>query len=191
MTRHELEEFLNILRRAEWNVATSAGDALNLNPAVLARYPHIPDAYLAFLRHVAECSNPMQTAWFLCASDYNADGSDDITFRWNEWERLGLEAADGDQEEVERIRQFWDSHLPIMSSVRSDYAYLAILLSPADCGAVVYGFAPEFEEPPQRVCSSFDEFLVAFGRIVAGAAVGDRDGGGDGPLAGREYRDFL
>lgn len=191
MTGHELEEFLNILRRAGWNIATSSGDVLNLNPAVLARYPHIPDAYLTFLRHVAECSNPAQTAWFLCASDYNADGSDDTTFRWNEWERLSFEAADGNQEEVERIRQFWNSHLPIMSSVSSDYAYLAISMSPADYGAIVHGFAPEFEESPQRVCGSFDEFLDAFGRIVAGETISLPKEGPGVPLVGREYRDFL
>ena len=44
---------------------------------------------------------------------------------------------------------------------------------------------------PQRVCGSFEEFLDTFGRVVTGAAVGDSDDGGDGPLAGREYRDFL
>ena len=88
MTRQELDGFLDALRQAGWNVATNADDALNLNPDLLARYQRIPDAYSAFLRHVTECSNPAQTAWFLCASDYNADGSDETDLSL---ERMGAD----------------------------------------------------------------------------------------------------
>jgi hypothetical protein len=191
MTTQALEEFLDTMRRAGWNVVGNKDDTLSLAASLLARYPRIPDAYLTFLRHVAQCSNLTEDAWFLCASDYNADGSDDTTFRWNEWERIGLDALADYQEEIERIKRFWDSHLPIMSAVHSDYAYLAISLAPAEYGAIVYGYGPEFEESARRVCGSFEEFLDTFGRVATGAAVADGEDGGDGPLAGREYRDFL
>ncbi len=156
-----------------------------------ARYPRLPEEYLDFLGHVEVCGDAAQNAWFLCETDYNADGRDDTSFRWNEWERIGLEAAEGDAEMIEDIRRLWNLHLPIMSAVHSDYAYLAISLDPANYGAIVYGYAPEFEATPTRVCGSFDEFLGVFRRYVLGEAAVQYQGAAGELLTRREFWDFM
>ena len=137
MSKLDLEAFLHTLRTAGWHVRISDRDALDLNPKVLGRYSVIPEPYLEFLRQVAECINAAQNAWFLCVGDFNGDENDATTFRWNEWERIGLDAAEGVEELIGPIVQFWDTHLPIMSSVHSDYSYLAISLVPDEFGAIV------------------------------------------------------
>ena len=55
---------------------------------------------------------------------------------------------------MENITHFWDTHIPMMSAVHSEYAYLAISLSSEEYGAIVYGYAPEFEESVTKICDS-------------------------------------
>jgi len=191
VTRDRLEQFLDTLRRARWNVVTMRDDTLDLNNLLSGRYSRIPDAYLTFLRHVAECSNPAQNAWFLCAADYNADGRDSTTFRWNEWERMSLDAAEGDEELIQNVTQFWDCHLPILSAVHSDYAYLAIALAADEYGSLVYGYGPEFEESARKVCASFDAFLDLFEGMVAGEVPVTYQDASGVTLIRREFSDFL
>ena len=92
-----------------------------------------------------------EAVWLLGARHYRQDS--EYAFAWNEWERLSLEAADGDPAWQERIRAFWDRHLPIANSVRTGYAYVAFSLDEA---CFVVGREPEFEET-RRVAGGLDE----------------------------------
>ena len=67
---------------------------------------------------------------------------------------MSREATDDDPE----VRQFWANHLPIMMSVKGDYAYVALRFVKRRCRSVVWGWGPEFEEA--SVCAkTFAEFL--------------------------------
>ena len=57
------------------------------------------------------------------------------------------------QQEV--IKQFWDSHLPVMMSVKSGYAYLAL---EQETLRVVEGHEPEFEKT-SVIAPSMVDFL--------------------------------
>ena len=70
-------------------------------------------------------------------------GESGLAFAWNEWERQSIEAAEGDEELERRVVAFWDSHLPILLSVKSGYAYFAIEQSSL---RIVRGEEPEYEE---------------------------------------------
>lgn len=89
--------------------------------------------------------------------DQNRDGH----FRWNEHELMCLDAAGGDNEEMDRIRAFWDRHFPFMFAVHSDYDYLAVDLNPEVYGQIVHGYMPEPEQT-SLVARSFSEFVLTF-----------------------------
>lgn len=164
----ELAQLLEWLRQAGWEVVLRDNLPLSLGAAVLSRYRHVPEDYRSFLKQVAVCINPGKTGWFLCEDDYN--GNTPADFHWDSWERLSLEALAEDQDEVARIRQFWDEHFPIMFSLRSGYAYLAIALTQEDYGRIVYGYEPEFEEV-SVLCQSFSELVTMMTRAVIGEEV--------------------
>lgn len=167
MTNERIEHFVNDLRSTNWIVVTKSEHTVNLASSILSRYPNIPASYLNFLGHIAECTNSRQNVWFLTEADYNADGKDDSVFRWNEWERLSIDASGDDTAAIQEVKNFWDVHIPIMMSTKSDYAYIAISLNPNDFGAVYYGYEPEFEDT-KKVCESFDEWLDLFQNIIMG-----------------------
>ena len=96
--------------------------------------------------------------WFLGTSDYARKSKGG--FRWNEYELMAIETADGDTEGRAKVIAFWDRHLPFMLAVHSDYDYLAVRL---EDGVVVHGCAPEWELPIP-IAKSFVEFLADFER---------------------------
>jgi hypothetical protein len=75
-----------------------------LPPEVSARHPKLPAAFIKFLGGVASCENDNQTAWFLCEADYA--GTSGAAFRWDEWERMSLEAAGDDRHLATAVRAF-------------------------------------------------------------------------------------
>lgn len=77
---------------------------------------------------------------------------------------MSLEAAEGDKNLENKVRLFWNAHLPIMMSVGGCYEYYAIHLTN---GNIVHGSEPEFEES-SIVAESFADFLL---KIVAGEMV--------------------
>ena len=77
----------------------------------------------------------------------------------NEFELMGLEALADDKESCDMIRLFWDSHIPILMSVKDGYQYLCIDLSPENYGKIYYGVEPEFEDSAEFVCDSFNHLL--------------------------------
>ena len=136
------QKLLAALRQRGWTVRAVSGARKLLPPALSARYRRIPVDVERFLSALKLCRSPNATVWFLTAEDYAKQRGSG--FRWNEIERMSLEGADGDMAWQAEIRSFWDGHLPIMLAVHSDYDYLAVRL--AD-GAIVHGYAPEWEEP--------------------------------------------
>lgn len=84
-------------------------------------------------------------------------GSSDLAFSWNEFEKISLNSAEGDDDWKQEIIKFLDRYLPVIISVRSGYAYYTIDTK-SSSGVVVYGFEPEFEEI-EEVSNYFNEFL--------------------------------
>ncbi len=160
----KLPDTLRRLQEQGWSVVTRRNRKLRLPAEVAARHPKIPPALTEFLGGLASCENDAQTAWFLCEGDYG--GTSGAAFRWDEWERMSLDAAADDRRSAEAIRRFWDEHLPFLLSVRDGYAYFAVRTAADGFGRVVAGREPEFEETSQ-VSRTFEEFLS----LLAGGEV--------------------
>jgi hypothetical protein len=176
------ESFRALIKRG-WNVRL--GDARELlNPDQRRRYRHLPERVSEFLAVICECSSPERDVWFFGPDDYAREDPQGI--RWDECERISLEAAADDPVATEAIRRFWDSHFPIMMATHSDYDYLAIETGPNASSAVVHSYAPYFEEP-SLVAGSFDEFLDELARAASSDSpswpfdifLGTRPGAGD------------
>jgi hypothetical protein len=127
-------------------------DIKNLPQNVFERY-NIPIEYKQFLENIESCINADENVWFLCIEDYLPKSEDD--FRWNEFELISLESADDDAELINRIKNYWNKHFPIIMSVRGDYEYYAINV---ENKKIVYGCEPEFEES-KIVAHDFYELL--------------------------------
>ncbi len=109
------------------------------------------------------CEDAEQKAWFLCEADYAE--SRGAAFRWDEWERMSLDAAGDDAEFADAVRAFWDAHLPFMLSVRDGYAYFAVRTAADGFGTIVRGREPEFEVA-STIADSFAEFVAS---VVSGS----------------------
>lgn len=143
------------LRRQGWTVSGEDAAPRQLPLCVSGRYHNPPAEWMEFLNCVRSCVSPGETTWFLCLDDF--ERQDEVSFRWNEWELISLQAAidDQDTEWQSSIKAFWDNHLPICLSVKGGYGYYAIRLSD---GVVVHGTEPEFEET-REAAPSFGQFL--------------------------------
>ncbi len=160
---NELTYFIDKFHQYGWMVRIKDDHSVDLGSTVSDRYPRLPSEYLQFLMSVSECTNPLANAWFLCESNFN--GQSDYETHWDEWELFDIEACKADKREVEAIRAFWDTHIPIALSVKSDFAYLAIDLGDDHFGEIVYGFAPFFLEP-SAVAASFGQLLIRLTRLI-------------------------
>src|SRR5215470_4959968 len=155
MTDQEWEDFAVALVRRRWRLEQKSPEQpLTLSAEIQRRYPQLPEEYETFLNLFASAVSPDGKAWFLCEGEYN--GNSDCVWPWNECERQSLEAGGKDAALAESIRAFWDEHLPIAFSVKGEYAYLALTVSPEDFGSVVYGHEPEYEDG-EIICGSFGE----------------------------------
>lgn len=163
MTDQDLTNFLALLENKGWKVTLKSDDDLVLIEPFVSRYPHIPKDYTLFLRRVESCINRDESIWFLCASDYNE--TNDLAYRWNAFEIISLEAAEGDEQLISEATDFWDHHFPIVMSVGGDYSYIGLRVSANDFGAVVEGYTPCFEEV-SRECDSFGEFVKLFSAVL-------------------------
>lgn len=131
-----LDQYLMLLRSKGWKITESSG-VVDLNESFRRRYPRIPEQYEKFLSRVASCANADDTVWFLCTAEYN--GTSDVVWAWNEFEKIDLEGA-GDDEERTGITTFWDTHLPFLYSVGGEYAHRSFRMSGPEFGSVVDGF---------------------------------------------------
>lgn len=165
MTNQQLDDYLTLLTNAGWKVELATSGNVELAEAFRRRYASIPESYMMFLRRVASCANANDTVWFLCAGDYN--GTSQSAWAWNEFEKMGLEAAE-DEKESARLVEFWSSHLPFMYSVGGDYAYLGFRMTGPSFGSVVDGYDIELTTVSD-VAASFEDFV----RLHSAAVNGD------------------
>jgi len=149
-------DLIQQLRQRGWTVIERSAPNFRLPPELAARHPKLPKSLAEFLGRIASCVDSTQTAWFLCEADYA--GTADSAFRWDEYERMSIEASDGDPQLLASVRAFWDTHLPVLLSVRDGYAYYAVRTAEDGFGRVVEGREPEFEEA-LVVAESFEDFL--------------------------------
>lgn len=138
-------------------IVTKRLERKELSPDFLSRYSNLPVDYLEFLQQFQVITNECENVWFNSIEDFNGDSNSG--FRWNEFELMGLETFDDDEEETEIIRCFWDTHVPIVLSVKDGYRYLSIDLSSENYGKIYCGVEPEFEESAELVCDSFNHLL--------------------------------
>lgn len=172
--RSPIAAFVAAASAAGWAVETRTPTPPILGPEVDRRYPRLVPSHIEFLKSVSGCVNAKKTSWFLCESDYQttADTSPEA-WRWNEYELMSLDAATGDADWQEKIRRFWDAHLPVFMSVETgDYDYVAIEVSHEGFGNVVHGVSPEFEVVT-RVAATFDDLLMGFARVLRGESTSD------------------
>jgi hypothetical protein len=122
-----------------------------------ARYGSLPTAVETFLGGLELATSADETAWFFTPSDYLRN--DPSAISWNECERISRESAET-ADQLLQIVSFWDGHLPFAMASHSDYDYLALVVShhSTPAGAIVHGYAPEFE-CPSLLFRSFDSFL--------------------------------
>ena len=148
--------FFDRLQSRGWKIERYEGASPGVPEALRRRYP-AAEQWLSWIGGVKSAVSGDEAVGLLCAEDYA--GQSATAFRWNEWELLSLESAEGDPAWEAEIRRFWDLHLPIVMSVAGGrYSYHA--LSAAD-GAVVSGGEPEFEAC-ERTAGSLREFAEKF-----------------------------
>ena len=155
------------LLRCDWHVGRCRQREDLLPWELRNRYPRLPGEVERFLAELEVCHNSKDTVWFLTRDNYHP--TPDGRLRWNEHELMSLDAADGNAEEMIRIRAYWDRHFPFMFAVHSDYDYLAVDLNPETYGHIVHGYMPEPEQS-SLVARSFTEFVEAFVMTLCGEA---------------------
>lgn len=138
-----------------WLISYKEQPSFELPEEVHDRYKSFPGDFTQFITNYQSVTDSNETTWLLCSDDYSLQDKD--AFRWNEWERLSIQAALDDKDSVwqENIRKFWDKHLPILMSVADGYEYYAIRISD---GIIVRGCEPEFEDC-LKVADSFAELI--------------------------------
>jgi SMI1 / KNR4 family (SUKH-1) len=161
-------DLLAALETKGWTVRRAAASSPLLPPPVQQRYPRVPAELTGFLEALESCVNAEENIWFLCPGDYRTEAAEG--FRWNEFELMSLEATD-DPAEQEKIRRFWDQHLPFMLAVHSDYDYIAVSLAEKTYGQIVHGCGDDFEDP-SPVAASFAQFLALLKEEAAGVTDG-------------------
>jgi hypothetical protein len=151
----KMDKIRNFVKWAEnngWKITTKNNILENFPKDIVERY-NIPDEYKKFLENIEVCTNVDENVWFLCIGDYLPKSED--SFRWNEFELISLEAADGDIEMINEIKNYWNKHFPIIMGVKGGYEYYAINV---ENKKIVYGYEPEFEEG-KIVSNNFEELL--------------------------------
>ncbi|REJ96411.1 MAG: SMI1/KNR4 family protein [Planctomycetota bacterium] len=116
------------------------------------RYPWLPDDVIEFLNTFDAVVSPSRKAWFTTRAELC--GRTNSAFRWNEWEEESLSVAEDDTAWQDSIRAFWNKHFPLLLSVKSGYAYVAIR---SDL-KIVAGEEPEYEETT-KIADNFSDFL--------------------------------
>lgn len=159
-------DVLNKLIAMGWTVELNEARRNTLPIEILQRFEQIPGEVIDFITSITEMVAPDEKSWFLCWPDYAPATTS--AYQWNEWELQSLDSAAGDVRAQSEIRSFWNSHFPIMLSVKSGYAYFAVRMSDA---SIVVGEEPYYESPTviapkffdflQHVCNS-DSHLARF-----------------------------
>lgn len=155
------EELLACLKNQGWKIEMNMENGCVLPDEISSRYKNIAPHWYDLISGLNVLMSEDETTWFLCCKDFCEQGEN--AFQWNEWEKISLESAEDDEEWKKEISAFWDTHFPIVMSVKDGYSYYAMSM---EDGAIVYGCEPEFEEC-ETVAECFDDFMkkIANGKI--------------------------
>lgn len=148
-----MKAFAAYMKEKGWNIEWSETQSESLPEHITNRYKNIPEQWTEFIRSIKRMISSDETTCFLCTEDFDAQSAE--AFQWDEWERISLESAGHDEEQTDKIKKFWDAHLPIVMSVNGGYSYYAIAVKD---GSIVYGTEPEFEAC-ENAAASFTDFL--------------------------------
>lgn len=154
-----MNDFVAWAKRNNWQVELS-NEVRELPEWAFRRYSGLPANYVNFIQHINVLSNKADTTWFLSIDNFKG-AAFDTAWQADSFEKISLEAAEGDKNWQNTIIQFWDTHMPIIFCLANGYEYYAIRLND---GAIVHGIEPEFEEV-SSVAASFEDFLA---KIVTG-----------------------
>lgn len=105
-----LESLTKSLTEQGWKVEMQ--ENTQIPTEIAQRYDSLPTDYIYFLRNMKACVNSAETVWMLCPDDFAPQGEDG--FAWNEFEKMSLDAAEGDNIWTAEIKSFWNEHLPIL-----------------------------------------------------------------------------
>lgn len=147
--------FLEALKALQWNISTDKlPDNFRVEDIANGRMQYTPKEFQEFINLFSMCANREDTVWFLSAKDYQ--NTDESAFAWNEFEKQSLEYAENDNER-NKVSEFWKTHLPFLISVKNGYEYLAIGIAKHNLGNIYRGYEPIYEET-ELIASSFSEF---------------------------------
>lgn len=147
-------KFAEWAKKNGWNVEITAEKQL-LPDKAEKRYAFIPDDWRDFISVFESLINGDNNIWFRTADEFAEE---------NDFERISLDASEGDEEWRRDVIGFWDNFIPIVMSVAGDYHYYAIGVK---TGEVFEGWEPDFEE--SGICAmSFTDFIekIISGKIV-------------------------
>ena len=158
-----IEKFIAFLKDNNWKIEENDTKSDVYSNSVLSGYENLPTVFLVFLQKYKSVTSEDETCFFLGVDDYS--GESDLAFKWNEFELMSLEAAEGDEDWTNDIKSWWKPKLPFFMSVGGEYLYYAI--DTEDGGTILSGYEPEFEEA-DKVADSFEDFMskVLSGDIV-------------------------
>lgn len=149
-----VDKFVAFLEQNGWIISKNENRGDISSNEILKKYSDLPAEFVELIESYSCISSADDTTWFLCANDY--DPKSDVAFKWNEFENLSLEAAEGDAVWQKEIEEWWQDKLPIVMSVGSGYSYYAI--DTGNGGKIINGYEPEFEEA-DVVAESFADLM--------------------------------
>ena len=147
---------LEPLAKKGWSIAYSSTPS-EIPHEVRNRYPWIHNSIWHLISRVETVMDPDEHCCLLTWKNFSP--TPEVHYPWNIWEQETLKTAakSSDEEWRSEIIAFWDEHFPIMFTVQPfGYGYAAIRKSD---GAVVAGWAPDFETPFGVIAESFDDLL--------------------------------
>ena len=157
-----VDKFIAFLEEKGWNISRNENSTDISSNEILMKYSNLHSEFVELIERYKIISSADDTTWFLCSNDYKSESED--AFKWNEFENMSLEVAEGDAEWHHKIEEWWQDKLPIIMSVGSGYSYYAI--DTGNGGKIINGYEPEFEET-DVVAEDFGDFmdLVINGQI--------------------------
>ncbi len=157
--------FIDFLKEKDWNVDKVTADTkeIHLDKLANGRLIKAPDDIKNFIQSFNVCANKEDNIWFLSLKDY--DNETESAFPWNEFENQSLESVDEDMKND--VVEFWETHLPILMTVKSGYQYVAVGIGEQNKGEIFYGSEPEYEEAV-LIAKSFSEFKEKYCEALDG-----------------------
>lgn len=157
MTPDEKVAFLTGLQAKGWKIEQDPAVTFDLPADLNERYPKLPNEMIDVLSGLKSCANARQTACLLCRNDFWDESESE--WRWDEMEEMQMVWAEGEEDE-DRIRAFWDLHIPLLLSAHTGYAFFAVSLKPGSFGQVVHGLLECGNDEADVVAETIHELLT-------------------------------